>query len=168
MKKALKVLNQLEKEGLIKRYAIGGAIAGLFYGEPVLTYDVDVFTFLPTGKENLTVLSPLYDYLRKKGYREDKKHVIIDGVPVQFLPAFNALLEEAVNEAKEVKYKEVKTRVLRVEHLAAVMLETGRPKDKTKLILLLEQAKINQKKFAGILRRHGLTERWNRFKHSVL
>ena len=38
MEKTLKILNELEKARLVSKYAIGGAIAVLFYTEPVLTY----------------------------------------------------------------------------------------------------------------------------------
>jgi hypothetical protein len=48
--------------------------------------------------------------------------VIIEGVPVQFLPAYNALLEEALREACEMLYQATSTRVLRVEHLLAICL----------------------------------------------
>ena len=40
---ALRVLNALEAEGTIGRYAIGGSIALLFYTEPLLTEDMDIF-----------------------------------------------------------------------------------------------------------------------------
>lgn len=46
MKKTLRILNQLEQKGIIDRYAIGDAMAALFYAEPVLTYDMDMFVFL--------------------------------------------------------------------------------------------------------------------------
>jgi hypothetical protein len=48
-----------------------------------------------------------------------RKGVLIEGVPVQFLPAFNPLLEGALREAKEVMYEEVPIRVLPAEHLVA-------------------------------------------------
>ena len=46
MEKVLKVLNRMEKEGIIKKYCIGGGIATVFYIEPLLTYDVDIFLYL--------------------------------------------------------------------------------------------------------------------------
>ena len=106
MEKAIKVLNELEKEGILERYAIGGGIAALFYTEPVLTYDLDVFVFLPMTKSKLVMLSPIYDYLRSKGYQEHKEHIVIEGVPVQFIPAYNSLVEEALKEANEIEYKQ--------------------------------------------------------------
>ena len=48
MKRTLEVLNQLEKEGVFTRYAIGGAMGATFYTEPVLTFDLDVFVLLGT------------------------------------------------------------------------------------------------------------------------
>jgi hypothetical protein len=36
-------INQMEADGVIDRYAIGGAVAATFYLEPVATLDVDVF-----------------------------------------------------------------------------------------------------------------------------
>lgn len=164
MEKTSKVLNQLVKEGLVERYAIGGAFASIFYMEPVLTYDVDVFVFLPKGQGKLVLLSPIYDYLKKKGYREKKEHIVIEGIPVQFIPAYNALVEEAVRGARERYYKGVKIKVLRAEHLAAVMLQTGRPKDKMRLALFLQQANMNRKVLAKILDHHGLKEKWTEFQ----
>ena len=164
MKKTLKVLNELEKRELIERYALGGGIAALFYTEPVLTYDLDVFVFLPATKSSLVILSPIYDYLKHKGYREDKEHIIIEGIPVQFIPAYNPLVEQAVREAREVKYRQVKTRVIRAEYLLAIMLQTGRPKDKTRMVLFLEEAKLDQKKLTQLIKRHGLSAKWGQFK----
>ena len=167
MEKTLKVLNELEKRGLIDRYAIGGGVAALFYTEPILTYDLDVFVFLPASDNPLLTLSPLYDYLRSRGYREHKEHVLVEGIPVQFIPAYNPLIEEAVKEAKEVKYKQVKTKVLRAEHLLAIMLQTGRPKDKARMASFLEEAKMNQKELTQIVKRHGLSVKWSRFKKQL-
>lgn len=164
MEKTLKILNQLEEKGIVTRYAIGDGVAALFYAEPVLTYDMDVFIFLSVKERGLAILSPLYDHLRKLGYREAKEHVVIERIPVQFIPAYNTLVEEAVREAKQTRYKGVKTRVLCPEHLAAIMLQTGRPKDKMRLTLFLQQAKMHRKILIKIIHRHGLKEKWAKFR----
>ena len=139
MEKTLKVLNELERKRVIEKYAIGGGIATLFYMEPVLTYDLDVFVFLSQTQSGLIIVSPIYEYLRRKGYKTHREHIVIEGVPVQFIPAYNELVEEAVKEAREIRYKKTKTRVLRVEHLLAIMLQTNRSKDKTRMAQLLEE-----------------------------
>ena len=164
MEKTLKILNELERSGLITKYAIGGAIAVLFYAEPVLTYDMDVFCFLPEETERLVTLSPIYAYLKRKGYREDKEHILIEGVPVQFIPAYNDLVTEAVGQAVETKFRRTKTRVLRLEHLLAIVLQTDRPKDRARLPYLLDQAKVDQPALARIIKRHGLEAKWKKFK----
>jgi len=164
VEKTLKVLNNLEKKGLIKRYVIGGGIAVLFYAEPILTYDLDVFCLLQTEKGGLISLSALYKYLRKKGYREQEEHIVIEGIPVQFIPAYNELVEEATGSAIEVKYKRMKTKIVRVEHLLAIMLQTYRPKDRERMLLLLDEAQIDMPYLENVLERHGLQEKWSKFR----
>ena len=53
MKKALEVLNDLERDGVIGRYAIGGAMGATFYVEPFTTFDLDVFVVLPEAGGSL-------------------------------------------------------------------------------------------------------------------
>lgn len=48
---AFRVLNELESEGVIATYAIGGAMAMLFWAEPTVTFDLDVFVLLPDQAE---------------------------------------------------------------------------------------------------------------------
>ena len=42
MERTIKVLNQMKSEGVILDYALGGAVAALFYMEPIETHDLDV------------------------------------------------------------------------------------------------------------------------------
>jgi hypothetical protein len=98
------------RAGRMRRYAIGGAVRAIFYMEPVLTYDLDIFVELPTTGSGLLSLSQVYDYLRAQGYAEKHECVNIEGVPVQFLPAFNPLIEEAVAEARDVTFEQTPTR----------------------------------------------------------
>lgn len=162
MKKTIEVLNQLQKKGLIKDYAIGGGIATIFYVEPFFTYDLDVF-IIPSGmprEQNLILLSPIYGYLEAKGYKWKGEHIIIEGVPVQFIPA-DELEKEAVTRAKAVEYEGVKTRVMAPEYLVAVLLRVGRKKDMEKIEKLLEQTKIDKRKLGAILRKYGLTRKFD-------
>jgi hypothetical protein len=164
MEKTIKCLNELEKRRIVEKYAIGGAIAMLFYAEPVLTYDLGVFCFLPPQAGKIISLKPIYDYLKKKGYSVQKEHVLIEGIPVQFIPAYNELVAEALERAAEIKFKRTKTRVVRAEHLLAIMLQTDRPKDRTRITQLLEEAKVDADGLANILNRHGLAEKWQTFR----
>lgn len=165
MKAVLEVLNDLQKEGVIEKYALGGATALLFYTEPALTYDIDVFVFLPQSQKASSLildLGPLYKTLQTKGFQSDKEHVLIGGVPVQFIPAYNSLVEEAVREAKIESYEGAKVNVVRLEYLLAIMLDTGRAKDKERIKNLLESASVDKKQLAKILSNHSLKKKWEK------
>jgi len=167
MKKTLQILNVLKKKGIINEYAIGGGMGAVFYIEPILTYDLDVF-ILTGADADMQPLAALYQYLKKKGYRPRQEQVVIEGIPVQFLPAFNDLLNEAVREARKIKYQGTETRIMSVEHLLAIMLQTGRAKDRERLFKVLEEADIDQAKLARILKRFSLQKKfqqWKRFRN---
>jgi len=168
MEKTFQTLNELEASGLVTRYAVGGAFALSFYTEPVVTFDVDVFVFVPNAESPLISLAPIYDHLRGMGCLEQREHVVIAGTPVQFIAAFNPLVEEAVREAIEKSFKAVRVRVLRLEHLAAIMLKTGRAKDNVRLAQLLELASLDEPLFHGILKRHSLLAAWAKFQERFL
>ena len=187
MKRTLKVLNELEAQGVFARYAIGGAMAATFYTEPVLTFDLDVFVLFGSGVGGLVSLSPIYEVLRARGYGEEKEHdvqgcrrvdrrgrvvtrpsnreiasqcVLIEGLPVRFLPAYNSLIEEALTQSREIDYEGVPTRVVRAEHLVAICLQTGRAKDRARVALLREQSHLDLTFLADVLRRYSLEEKW--------
>ncbi|HMJ88302.1 MAG TPA: hypothetical protein VK530_00715 [Candidatus Acidoferrum sp.] len=168
MEKTFTTLNQLEAAGLVTRYAIGGAFALSFYTEPIVTFDVDVFVFVPNADSPLVSLAPIYDYLRDRGCPEQREHVVIAGTPVQFIAAFNPLVEEGVREALDKMFKAVRVRVLRLEHLAAIMLKTGRAKDNARLAQVIEVTKLDELFFRGILERHALTAAWTKFQERFL
>lgn len=160
MRRTLEILNELEREGVFSRYAIGGAMAATFYTEPVLTFGLDVFVLLSASTGKLVSLARIYEALRARGYGEEKETVVIEGVPVQFLPAYNALIEETVAQAREIDYEGVPARVAQAEHLIAICLQTGRAKDRARVAMLREQAHLDHELLADILKRHQLEEAW--------
>jgi hypothetical protein len=161
MREALKVLNDLEREGVLGRHAIGRAMGATFYTEPFTTFDLDVFVALPVTLSGLVTLTPLYDALRKRGFTPEGECVMIAGTPVQFLPVSGPLVEEALLKARETDYDGVPTRVFRAEHLAAIAVQTARAKDRQRVQILLDEADMDPELLADILQRHGLTDRWN-------
>ena len=160
MERTLEVLNELERAGVIRRYAIGGAVGAIFYMEPFLTYDLDVFVVLSETTGGLLTLAPLYEVLKRRGYAEEDECVSIEGVPVQFLPAYNALVEEALAEARDTLYERTPTRVLRAEHLAVIMVQTGRDKDRQRFSTFVMEAEMDEEYLQDVVRRHGLESRW--------
>lgn len=164
MKKTLSIINRMQEEDLFKKYAIGGGIASLFYIEPVATFDLDIFIILNESEKFLLSLSPLYDWLKEKNYTEVKEHVIIEGIPVQFIPVYNELVNEAVLKAERKKYEDITTFVLRPEYLIAIMLKTNRTKDKERLLKMIDEAEISNEQLEKILAEHGLTSAYKKFR----
>ncbi|MFN8488787.1 MAG: hypothetical protein U0350_14390 [Caldilineaceae bacterium] len=166
--KTLILLNQMVTDKVIERYAIGGAIAAAFYIEPTQTYDLDVFLVFPMPKSGLISISPIYSYLMQRGYQPEGESIKIEGWPVQFLPVFNPLTEEALANAVEVTLGVTKTYVFSAEYLAAIMLFTGRPKDHIRLIQFFETEVLEQAKLMDIIARHSLTAKWHTFQRRFL
>lgn len=153
------------RAGVIESYAIGGAVAAIYYVEPFDTADLDIFVQIKTEGGGLAVLAPIYEYLARAGYEARGEFVYVEGLPVQFLPVYNRLTDEAVGRAREIKFSRVKTRVMRAEHLVAIMLDTGRPKDYLRIAMFLEHGALDRRALAGVLRRHGLAEKWAEQEH---
>ncbi len=165
MKNAIEVINGLKKEGLIKDYAIGGAIGVLRWAEPFFTRDLEIF-IIPlkeTKEKELINLSPIYEHLKKRGYHWKEEWIVIEGIPVDFIPV-DALEKEAVENAKETEYEGVKTKVITPEYLIALFLKTGRDKDVRKIEMLLEQAEIDMEKLDEILPKHRLAGKFVKFR----
>src|SRR5205814_2163129 len=122
--------------------------------------DLDVFVVLSPGASSLISLEPIYQALCARGYTEEDACIVIEGVPVQFLPAYNSLIEEALAQAREIDYEGVPARVVRAEHLIAICLQTGRAKDRARVAMLREQAHLDHELLADILNRHQLERKW--------
>ncbi len=162
MEKTLKVIKVLKNKKVILDYAIGGGIAVLYYVEPLLTYDLDIF-FVPI-EESIDVLAPIYKYLKEKGYKTQREHIIIEGIPTQFIPVYNELVREAVQNSTEVKYGKIKTNVLGLEYLIAVMLQTYRAKDRERIIKIFEEAKVDLKLLKKLLKKYNLYGKYTEFR----
>lgn len=159
-------LNALHEAGVVRGYAVGGAIGALYYLEPAATQDVDAFVlFRPEDAASLTPLKAIFDFLTTRGAPAEGEHLVIGGWPVQILPADDPLLDEAVHDARLVDVEGVKVRVMSAEHLAAAALDTGRAKDLIRLGQFLEWDGFDRVQFESILQRHTkLVAKWARFR----
>jgi len=159
------ILEQLLREGVLSRYAVGGATAVGFHGEPLATRDVGVFVFLDPPEGSLLVtLDPVFRRLDELGFNEfEEEGLLIHGFPVQFLSAAPGLEAEAVEQAMIVEWGSHRLRVMRPEHLAVIALTVGRPKDRARLVYLVELPDFNAESFRQILNRYQLLDRWQQW-----
>lgn len=164
---AAKIVNEMLAAKVIENYALGGALAVTFYTEPIATQDVDIFFQIKEAENDLLILAPIYDYLTRKGYTAKAEHIIIEDLPIQFLPVFNDLTSEAVENANEFELEDTTIRVMSPEHLAAIMLDTGRTKDYLRINMFLQNDLIDFDRFATILERYDLSAKWEASKHRL-
>lgn len=150
------------KEKVLVDYAVGGAVATIYYTEPFATKDVDIF-FTPSEKERIILLTPFYDYLLKKGYKTDKEYIMIGETPVQFIPATDELENEAIKKAIFVSFQNIEVKIIRPEYLIAIFLKVYRPKDREKILRLLDQTKINKILLLDILEKYNLDKKYKAF-----
>ncbi len=160
MKEALNALNSLKQEGVIESYAIGGAIAASFYIEAVNTEDVDAFLFMsPSEGALLLSLPPIYDALKKLGGVVEGEYVRFGEWPVQILPAYKPLIEEAIKNAASVNYGDISTRIFTPEFLCTIALDTGRMKDYYRVASFIEQQQVNMAALREMVKQYGLEDR---------
>ena len=159
----------MQSDRVIDRYAIGGAVGATFYLEPVSTLDVDIFVaFKANSGGKIISLEPIYDYLKSRGCATEGQYIVIGGWPVQFLPCHGSLLEEALAEAVQKDVEGVTARVFTPEHLAAIALQTGRAKDKARVLQFVEAGVIEKRQLREIVARHELLGRWEQFERQFL
>lgn len=167
MKQTLAVIEQLHVDGVIGPYAVGGAVAAAFYLEPVATLDVDIFVLFEPAPMILT-LTPIYEACAKLGYQPRGNAILIEGWPVQFLPADQPLVTEAVRQAVTRESDDLMTRVMTAEHLMAIALQTGRAKDHARLVMFVEANVADKDRLRDILSRHSLLDAWTTFENRFL
>lgn len=169
IQEVIEVVNQMQINGVVESYAIGGAVGATFYIEAVSTLDVDVFVTLKVPSDSLLLsLRPIFEYLTARGGKIEGEYVVFSGWPIQFLPPINDLVEEALREAVTMDVDGIPARVFSAEHLAAIALQTGRGKDKARLNLFIEAKALNLARFERLVEQHGLSPLWEKFKTQFL
>jgi len=164
MKKTLQKINSLVEVGIIEKYAIAGGIAQFYYIEPSITYDLDLIVRLSGEESVLNPLSEIYEWAKKNNYELLGEHIIIEGVPVQFLLAYNELVKEALDNSNEITLFDEVTYILKPEYLMTIMLQTGRSTDKERLAKFLKEAEYDEKNFVTILNRFNLLDSFKKLK----
>jgi hypothetical protein len=150
----LRAANELVSAGVIKDYALGGALAAIYYTEPFTTYDADII-FVASDKTLSAGIPAIYSHLQAKGWRVEREHLVVKDFPVQFLAA-SGLTEEAVLEGTQIEFEGVAAKVFRPEYIIAIAASVGRHKDLARIEQLMTQARINKASLDDILRRYNL------------
>jgi hypothetical protein len=150
----LRVANGLVTAGLIEDWALGGALAAIYYVEPFSTYDADIF-FIPKDKGLTAGIPAIYAHLQAHGCQIEREHLLIREFPVQFLAA-GGLTDEAVREAERFEYEGVPAKVFRAEHIVAIAASEGHAKDTARIEQMFQQADLDKTYLAEVLQRHKL------------
>jgi len=172
LRRTIEVVTKLAERGVIRSYAICGAVAALNYIQPTLTEDLDVLISIEgfeKRRSGLLLLGPIEKALADMGYAERTNlGYMIEGWPVQFLPVGSALDEEALEKAVELDLAEpgeqpLKVRCLSAQHIVAVALKVGRLKDLARVQAFLEQKAVDLDRLKDVLERHKLMAAWREF-----
>lgn len=167
MKKTIIKINELVKIGIVEKYAIAGGMAHFYYIEPSVTYDLDLIVQIP-GKENtLNPLEAIYLWAKQNNYQFDGEHIIIEGIPVQFLLAYNDMVTEALVNAVEIKIFDEKTYILKAEYLMAMMLQTGRMVDKERFVRFISDAEYDKSLLQSLLAQHKLIDTFKKITNEL-
>lgn len=159
MHEALTAMNRLVANGVIPDYAIGGAIGASFHIEAQATADIDIFFVLPESASGLLSLTSIYAACASLGGVVDGEYVRFGSWPVQLLPAYKPLVEEALVQALTVQFDGIPTRVFTAEHTCAIAMDTGRPKDYLRVSMFIEQQAVDIEALANLLHRYNLEGR---------
>lgn len=167
MKKVARLLEKLKESGVIHDYALFGAVAQMRYTEPVATLDADVLVLL-NDDTGLHVLAPIYIFCRKHGRVPEGEAIRVGNWPVQFVPTFSPLTDEAVRKAETGEIDGDPVRVVSAIHLAVIALSVERPKDHLRILALIEAKAVSEKAMQELAARHNLTDQWSAFKRKFM
>ena len=88
-----------------------------------------------------------------------QEHIIMGGIPVQIIPAHNALAEDAVREAATLDMDGLDVQVIRPEYLIALYLEPSARTRKRleRVATLLEENDVDRPRLDALLKKYNLT-----------
>ena len=162
MVEVARLLNEMVQAGVLKDYALFGAVAQMRYTEAVVTLDADILVVLPEP-HGLDMLSPIYSFCKQHGYQPQGEAIRVGDWPVQFIPAFSSLTEAAVRDAEMGEIDGVPLRVVRADYLAVIALSVGRAKDLARVLALRESGAVTDQEVAELAERHDLGSAWKNF-----
>jgi len=163
LKDVAQLLNEMLEESIISNYAIFGAVAQMRYTEAVMTMDMDILVALPQDA-GLIVLSGIYAFCRARGYLPVGDAVRVGDWPVQFIPAFNKLTEDAMLNAEPAEIDDISVRVVTPVYLAVIALSVGRAKDYARILALVEEGVVSNEEIQTLSGKYDLADAWKKFE----
>jgi hypothetical protein len=166
---ALRLANGAVERGLIGGYAVAGAFAFIYYGEPFETKYLDLMMKLSLTQGGLVDVAPVFQHFVGGGAVAEGQFLRLSRILVDIVPAADALDEEALREAVEAQVGRQTARILTAEHAVAIAVRTGRPRDQMKIARLLASAPeaVDHRKLESVLERHQLLEAWRRLQPAL-
>ena len=159
MRQIALLLNEMRDSGVIRDYALFGALAQMRYTEAVATLDVDVLIEVEaTGRLDL-----LQSYCAQRGFQPEGEAIRVGVWPVQFVPTFDVITREAVETAEDADFDGVPFRVVRPDYLAVIALGVSRSKDHARILALLESGTVGCEEIASLALKYGLEAKWLAF-----
>jgi hypothetical protein len=162
--KVISELNRLVADGLVAKYAIGGAVAAQAYIETSSTEDIDAFVIV-AGDEarSLAPLGPIWSDLVGNGAKQDGQYLVIGDWPLQLLINDEQLYVEAIEGARPVDFDGQTAYVMSPEHLAAIALKTGRSKDYQRVAEFISQGSTTVEQVTELVGRFDLHDAWKKY-----
>lgn len=166
VERAIGLANEAVERGLVGSYAVAGAFAFIYYGEPFETKDLDLMMHLSLTPGGLVDVAPVFRHFVEGGAVAEGQFLRLSRILVDIVPAADALDEEALREAVETRVGRHAARILTAEHAVAIAVRTGRARDHMKIARLLASAPdaLDHRRLEDVLRRHRLLEAWERLR----
>jgi hypothetical protein len=162
MKDVAKLLNALEREGVIQSYAVFGAVAQMRYTEAVSTMDADILVSIDTSNP-LSMLGPIYEACRERGYYPEGESIRVGEWPVQFIPVYDEITSDALKHAETTDMEGEPLHVVTADFLAVIALKTGRTKDALRIISLMDSGSVTASRVQELATTYGLDAKWQSF-----
>jgi hypothetical protein len=156
---AVTAIEDLKNRRLIEDYAVGGAMAQVFWAEAIPTFDLDVLVLIADTGSLLVDLGPFYEWATERGYEVSSEHIVIAGMPVQLMPAPTELSQAAVRAAKTLDYNGLPIRVVSPEYLICLWLEGSAKtvRRKERAYALRETGVVDEQLLRELMERYKLT-----------
>lgn len=165
-------LNRLKRRGLITGYALIGGLSVSTWGIPRGTKDIDLLISL----ESIRNLRAFSEALEAEGLKPEVYagghldpvpylvKVIHKDVPVDMLIVTRKWEDEAVENAIAVDFHGIKVPVIPVEHLIAMKLKAGGPRDLLDAEELLNIGGADFKMLTGLAKRLRVTKKLEKIR----